>query len=130
MDETLQPTVRHLDRETIRRYSEVSHDPNPLHLDPVAAAKSPFGGIIAQGTMSVNLIWQSARRTLGEDALEGAAITIRFRKPVRENETITAGGQRGGERTTGAPVVYDVWAKNSAGEVVLSGVLTLRGRAA
>jgi 3-hydroxybutyryl-CoA dehydratase len=33
----------------IRAYAELSHDHNPLHVDEISAARSPFGSVVAHG---------------------------------------------------------------------------------
>jgi len=38
-----------LTTDAIRAYADLSHDHNPLHVDEVAASRSPFGSIVAHG---------------------------------------------------------------------------------
>jgi acyl dehydratase len=38
----------HLNPEEARRFAE-AYDPQPIHLDPVAAQASPFGGLVVSG---------------------------------------------------------------------------------
>ena len=68
-------------------------DPQPFHVDAVAAAQTPFGGIIASGwhtcalTMRLlvdNLLLRSA--SLGSPGVE----LIRWTKPVRPGDTLHA----------------------------------------
>jgi 3-hydroxybutyryl-CoA dehydratase len=111
-----------VDRSAIRRYADVTNDYNPIHLDPDFAAKTPMGGIIAHGMLSLNLLWQSLQATFGTERMAGTALDIRFTKPVRENEWITAGGQRN-ESGSG----YKVWVRTegtSRSEIVISGTVT------
>ncbi|MGB6936537.1 MAG: MaoC family dehydratase, partial [Xanthobacteraceae bacterium] len=54
-----------VDRTAIRRYADVTDDHNPIHLDPDFAAKTPMGGIIAHGMLSLSLLWQSLQATFG-----------------------------------------------------------------
>jgi acyl dehydratase len=66
-------------------------DPQPFHVDPVAAAVGPFGGLIASG-------WQTAALTMrllvdnylsAEASLGGAgADEIRWPYPVRPGDTL------------------------------------------
>jgi acyl dehydratase len=121
MTDTLRPIVLHVQRETILAYAEITGDYNPIHVDPEFAASTPMGGVIAHGTMSLNLLWQSIAATLGEDALQRTILDIRFVRPVRIGDTVEAGGARLPERID----AWEVWVRNAAGEPVISGTATL-----
>ncbi|WP_114857351.1 MaoC family dehydratase [Azospirillum brasilense] len=112
----LTPVTKRIDRAAIRLYAELTDDFNPIHVDPDFAATTPMKGIIAHGLLSVNLLWQSVRRSLGEAAVSDATLDIRFLRPVREDDVVTAGGQR---RPDGDG--YDVWIDNQHGETVIAG---------
>jgi len=68
-------------------------DPQPFHVDPVAAKESIYGGLIASG-------WQTALRTMrlqvenllnDIDAQGSPGVeNIRFRRPVRAGERLSA----------------------------------------
>lgn len=103
--------------EAVAKYAELTDDFNPIHLDPAFAAATPFGQPIAQGTLTLNLVWQSLRETFGPAALPGMEIDVRFAAPVRVGETVTATGQP----RPGNDAVYDVAVTASDGTVVLSG---------
>ncbi len=122
MEKTLKPSSRQVDFQSILNYADVTNDYNPVHVDKEFAAKSPMGGIIAHGTMSVALIWQALKNTLGVAALNRVHLEIRFVRPVRIDDTVTGGG----ELQAGASNVYDVWVKNQKGEDVIRGTATLR----
>lgn len=116
MSDDLHPVSKRIDRAAIHLYAEITDDFNPIHVDPDFAARSPMGGIIAHGLLSVNLVWQSVRASLGAGAVEGAALDIRFLRPVREDDVVTAGGRRH-EDGDG----YEVWVRNQHGETVIAG---------
>ena len=78
-------------------------------------------GIIAHGTMSVALIWQAIKNTLGVEALNRIDLDIRFVRPVRIDDEVTGGGQL----QTGSVDVFDVWVKNQKGEEVIVGTAVL-----
>lgn len=121
---TLKPVVLDVNEAVIAAYAELTNDYNPLHVDAEFAANSAFGGIIAHGTMSLNLIWQSLTTTLGAGAAEGARLDIRFIKPVRIGDTITAGGK------SDDGITWAVSSRTRDGVAVIDGTLTLAGTGA
>lgn len=67
-------------------------DPQPFHVDPEAAASSPFGGLIASGWHTVCVVM----RLYVERLLTGAASQgspgveqVRWRKPVRPGTVLS-----------------------------------------
>ncbi len=68
-------------------------DPQPFHVDPEAAADSPYGGLIASG-------WQTAAlfmRMLVDNVLSGSASmgspgveSLRWKRPVHAGDTLHA----------------------------------------
>ena len=123
MDKQLKASTRHVDFDTIMAYAAVTNDYNPIHVDKEFAAKSPMGGIIAHGTMSVALIWQALKNTLGVEALNRVQLDIRFVQPVRIDDDVSGGGQL---RVGSAPPVYDVWVRNAKGQDVIKGTATIK----
>jgi acyl dehydratase len=119
----LKPSTKHVDFDTILKYAAVTNDYNPIHVDREFAAKSPMGGIIAHGTMSVALIWQALRNTLGVDALNRVHLEIRFVQPVRIDDDVTGGGEL---RVGSTPPVYEVWVRNARGQDVIKGTATVK----
>ncbi|MCW5656786.1 MAG: MaoC family dehydratase [Burkholderiaceae bacterium] len=119
----LKPSTKHVDFDTIMKYAAVTNDYNPIHVDREFAAKSPMGGIIAHGTMSVALIWQALKNTLGVDALNRVHLEIRFVQPVRIDDDVTGGGEL---RVGSTPPVYDVWVRNARGQDVIKGTATVK----
>jgi 3-hydroxybutyryl-CoA dehydratase len=112
-----------VDRVAIRRYADVTQDFNPIHLDPEFAARTPMGGVIAHGMLSLSLIWQSLEATFGTEQMSGIELDVRFIRPVREDDWVSAAGARVGETTT-----YQVWVqaeRHGAAEAVISGTATL-----
>jgi acyl dehydratase len=69
------------------------YDPQPFHIDPVAAKTSMFGGLIASGwhtgAMSMRLMvdnYLNPETSLGSPGLE----ELRWLKPVRPGDTLTS----------------------------------------
>jgi acyl dehydratase len=66
-------------------------DPQPFHVDPVAAASGPFGGLVASGWHTAALVMRlivdnylSADASLGSAGLD----EIRWPHPVRPGDTL------------------------------------------
>lgn len=100
-------------------YAQITGDFNPIHVDPEFAAKTPLGGVIAHGTLSMNLLWQVVAVNFGLAACRGANIDIRFARPVRAGDRVTAGGVA---RADGG---FDVWVRNQDGTSVIEGLLKI-----
>jgi acyl dehydratase len=116
-----------VDRAAIRRYADITQDYNPLHLDPEFAARTPMGGIIAHGTLSLSLLWQSLAATFGPERIADVAMDIRFVRPVREDDWVIAGGSRSADT-----IDYDVWVRaegKGRSEIVIAGTATFDARA-
>jgi acyl dehydratase len=110
-----------VDPQSVRLYAQITDDFNPIHLDPEFAKKTMMGGIIAHGTMSLNLIWQALRTSMAAEQVRSLDLVVRFVRPVRLYDTVTAGGTKRDDNP-----VYDVWVRNQKGEDVISGTATLR----
>lgn len=68
-----------------------SHDPQPFHIDKIAAEASPYGGIIASGfqtlLISFRLVYQERiinAASLGSPGLD----ELRWLRPVRPGDTL------------------------------------------
>ncbi|WP_223866027.1 MaoC family dehydratase [Salipiger aestuarii] len=109
------PVTLDITSEVIGKYADITNDYNPIHTDPEFAATTPMKGVIAHGTMSLALIWQALRRDFGAARCARAALDVRFIKPVRINDRLTARHQPddlGG---------LSVWVENQNGESVIKG---------
>ena len=74
----------------VRAYAELTGDFNPAHVDPEYAAASPFKGIIAHGMLTAGYVSAVlAMRLPGPGAIY-LGQSLRFTKPVRPGDTITA----------------------------------------
>jgi 3-hydroxybutyryl-CoA dehydratase len=82
-------TVNHVTEETGIKFADVSNDHNPVHLDEVYAAATPFKGRIAHGMLLAAYI----SAVLGNDLPGPGSIyvnqTLSFKAPVRYGDTIT-----------------------------------------
>ena len=122
MIKELKEATNHVTFEKILNYADVTNDYNPLHVDKEFAAKSPMGGIIAHGTMSLALIWHALRDTFGSEVLNRIDLDIRFSRPVRIDDHVSGGGTL----QPGSSDTYDVWVKNQDDELVIKGTARIK----
>jgi acyl dehydratase len=69
-----------------------SYDPQPIHLDPEAAAKSMFGGLIASGWHTGAMTMRMVVENLLADSGAAGAIgmdELRFPNPVRPGDILS-----------------------------------------
>jgi acyl dehydratase len=103
-------------------------DPQPFHIDREAAKASMFGGIIASGwhTCSVSMRLLADNFLHPETSLGSPGIDeVRWPKPVRAGDTITASLSVTGKRPSASKpfmglVFYDWKAVNQNGETVVT----------
>ncbi|MCL4508544.1 MAG: MaoC family dehydratase [Chloroflexi bacterium] len=76
-------------QERIDDYAKWSGDFNPLHVNPVFAAQSPFGGTIAHGMLVLGIVGGALTANYGERWLTGGRLRARFREPVRPGDVLT-----------------------------------------
>ena len=105
--------------DEINQYAAITDDYNPIHLDADFAARTPMGGVIAHGTMSLGLIWQMLRRNFGAERVGKAELSIRFTRPVRPGDTVRAGG------TPAEDGSITVWVRNQDDTDVIMGSVRL-----
>ena len=74
----------------IALFAGVTGDFNPVHIDAVAAETSMFGGRIAHGMLSAGFISAVLGMRLPGPGSIYLSQTLRFTKPVRIGDTVTA----------------------------------------
>ncbi|HZK79003.1 MAG TPA: MaoC family dehydratase [Gemmatimonadaceae bacterium] len=74
----------------VMTFAGVTGDFNPVHIDPVAAATSRFGGRIAHGMLSAGLISAAIGNKLPGPGSIYLGQTLKFILPVRIGDTVTA----------------------------------------
>lgn len=81
-------------QEMIDQFAEATGDHQFIHVDPVRAAQTPFGGTIAHGFLSLSLMPTLAART-DTPAIEGVKMgvnyggnKVRFMQPVRSGKRV------------------------------------------
>jgi len=121
MNRELRHVRLEVDMPAILAYAEITGDFNPLHVDPAFAATTPMGGVIAHGTLSLNLLWQAIGQTFGADAAASSTVDVRFARPVRVGDTVEAGGTQ----SPSQPGSFEVWVRNQDGVAVIEGTASV-----
>lgn len=82
-----------IDQSMIDRFAGITQDRQYIHIDPVRAAATPFGGTIAHGFLTLSMLSHFAQQVLPR--LEGLVMSInygfdrvRFVAPVRSGARI------------------------------------------
>ncbi len=82
-----------VDQERIDAFAKVTEDEQFIHVDPVEASATPFGGTVAHGFLTLSLLSPMAYSTLPK--VKGAAMGInygfdrvRFLHPVRSGSRV------------------------------------------
>ena len=88
-DEYVGETVEFTEEEIIA-FAE-QYDPQPFHVDRVAAMASEFGGIIASGTHLLAAVWGAMMRAgfLNGRSMGAPGVEMRVLRPVRPGDTLT-----------------------------------------
>ena len=82
-----------VDQARIDAFADVTEDPQFIHIDPEAAAKTPFGGTIAHGFLTLSLLSRMAADAMPRP--EGVKMgvnygfeRVRFMAPVRSGKRV------------------------------------------
>ena len=82
-----------IDQPAIDAFAEVTHDHQFIHVDPEAAARTPFGGTVAHGFLTLSLLSRMASDVLLRP--EGLKMgvnygfdRVRFMAPVRSGKRV------------------------------------------
>jgi 3-hydroxybutyryl-CoA dehydratase len=90
---TLGPIVRYITQEKINLYAEASGDFNPIHVDEAFATKTPFGGTIAHGMLSLAYVSEMMTSAFGQSWLSGGRLRAKFKDSARPGDTVTITGR-------------------------------------
>jgi acyl dehydratase len=86
-----------IDQERVNRFADVTLDHQFVHVDPVRAKKTPFGGTIAHGFLTLSLLVPLCIDFIPEPAGRTLLVNygfdkIRFVAPVRVGKRVRAHG--------------------------------------
>jgi acyl dehydratase len=81
-----------VDHEEMLAYGR-TNDPWPIHVNPEAAAKSPFGGLIASGGYTISLMYRLSHEIVNQPDrtwafLGGFDWHVKFLEPVRSGDLL------------------------------------------
>lgn len=84
-----------IDQERINQFADVTEDHQFIHIDPEAAAKTPFGTTIAHGFLTLSMLTRlSAGTSLGVKGtvmgINYGCDKVRFMSPVKVDSEIRA----------------------------------------
>lgn len=82
--------TKKITKENIEKFAEISGDKNPIHLDDEYAKNSIFKERIAQGILVSGLISAVLANELPGDGTIYLSQSLKFLKPVKINDFITA----------------------------------------
>jgi acyl dehydratase len=89
-------TWRAIPQEDIDLYAQLSGDDNPIHVDAEVAAKSPFGGRIAHGMLTLSMVVPHLREIYKVTGTSTGIVygfnKIRFPSPVPSGGSIRVRG--------------------------------------
>ena len=102
-------------------FAGITGDFNPVHIDAVAAARSRFGGRIAHGMLSAGLISAVLGMKLPGPGSIYLSQSLKFTRPVRIGETVTAQVSVASVNTEKRRVTLTTVCRNQDGETVLEG---------
>jgi acyl dehydratase len=82
-----------IDQQAIDTFADVTGDHQFIHVDPEAAAKTPFGGTVAHGFLTLSLLSQMAAGVMLIPPTIRMAVNygfekIRFIAPVRSGKSV------------------------------------------
>lgn len=111
--------------DDITAFAKVSGDYNPVHLDEEAAKKTMFGGRIAHGMLGASVISAAIAMKLPGPGSIYLAQSLRFTKPVRIGDTVTARVEVLEVTAAKKRVRLGTSCRNQNGELVIDGEATV-----
>ena len=82
--------VRTFTQDDVARFAELSGDRHPAHLDEAYARESRFGERVVHGMLTASLLSAANAALLGVPGAITVEQTLRFLRPVKPGDTITA----------------------------------------
>jgi acyl dehydratase len=100
---------------------------NPIHFDPVTAAKHGLKAPIQTGMMSAAYLAETCVNFFGANFFQNATMEGRFVRPVYAGEVITTHGRVTAKEPDGSgqKLTVELWADNEDGEVKTVATVTV-----
>jgi 3-hydroxybutyryl-CoA dehydratase len=117
--------TRTITDEDVRRFAEITGDDNPLHLDDAYAATTRFAGRIVHGMLTASLFSTIVGKQLPGEGGIYLGQQVRFLKPVRPGDTITATAEVIAIRADKRILTLRTECANQRGETVITGKATV-----
>jgi 3-hydroxybutyryl-CoA dehydratase len=112
-------------QDDINVYAEVSHDFNPIHVDPEFARTTPYGSTIAHGCIVGAVVTRYMVEDLGlKDRLTG--VRLKFIGAVRSGDSLRCGAERAADEDKPGQITYKVSCTNQNNDTVAVGTATAR----
>lgn len=109
--------------DDVAEFARLTSDTNPLHLDEEYAKQTRFGGRIVHGMLGASLISAVIGTELGGPIYLGQ--TLKFVKPIRIGETLTATAEVIAVREDKNIVTLKTSVTNEGGDEVIVGEATV-----
>lgn len=117
--------TKFVSEDDIKLFAILSGDTNPIHLDEEYAKTTQFGGCIAHGAICAIVISAAVATQFPGPGSIYAGQDMRFKKPVRPGDTLTAHLELVEKKRRGNIVLIDNVIKNQHGETVFLGISTV-----
>ncbi|MAR92865.1 MAG: 3-hydroxybutyryl-CoA dehydratase [Pseudomonadales bacterium] len=117
--------TKSVSQDDIKLFAILSGDTNPIHLDEEYARTTPFEGCIAHGALCAIIISAAVATKFPGPGSIYAGQEMRFKKPVRPGDTLTAHLKLVEKKRRGNIVLIDNLIENQNGETVFTGLSTV-----
>ena len=118
-------TAKTISEADVYLFAGITGDHNPAHINEEASKKTAFGGRIAHGILSAGLISAVLAMKLPGPGTIYLGQELKFTKPVRFGDTVTATATVSEIVAEKNIVKLDTTCTNQHGEVVLQGMATV-----
>ena len=118
-------TAKTISEADVYLFAGITGDLNPAHTDEVSASQTPFGGRIAHGILSAGLISAVLGMRLPGPGTIYLGQELKFTKPVRFGDTVTATCTVTEILAEKNIVKLDTTCTNQNGDVVIKGMATV-----
>ena len=114
-------TAKTVTEADVTLFAGITGDFNPAHVNEEAARRGRFGGRIAHGMLTAGLVSAVLGTRLPGPGCIYVGQTLRFTRPVRIGDTVTARVEVTELRPEGRRVILATTCRNQEGETVLEG---------